>query len=160
MSDIFKNLEGNYGQVFLSHSIFYITAFKNGISEQELQDIFNLDHAIYDEVFGTDSDFEDKEFLSNYGQLLRNDLASYLKETEVNGTQLIAWRNSSYYLLAREYYMQKFQELRKNKEVSAYKDDLLMIVIDYFSCGLNNVHEEIEQPRRPKKRKIENKINT
>ena len=78
MGDIFTNLEGKFGQVFLSHSIFYLTTCKNGISEQEFQDILNLDHAIHDEVFENDEHSEDKDFLNNYAQILRNVLASYL----------------------------------------------------------------------------------
>ena len=105
MDDILKKLEKVFGKVFLSHTIFYLTTFKSGISEQELKDFLNLDHAIHDEIFENGKHSEDKEFLSNHAQILRNYLASYLQETEEDGTQVIAWRNTSYSIFARRYYM-------------------------------------------------------
>ena len=144
MRYIFENLESDYGKVFLSHTIFYLTIFKRGISEKELTSILNLDHAIHYELYEDEEHGEDKEFLISYWQKLKNDLTSCLSEC-MNGTKVICWSYACYLESSREYYKDKFEELRKDKDLSAYKDDLLMNIIDYFSCVLYDKREANQQ---------------
>jgi hypothetical protein len=48
---LFKILEKNHGKMLFSRSMFYMSTFKNGISENELEDILSIDDDVLYEIF-------------------------------------------------------------------------------------------------------------
>ena len=78
MNNTFKELEIAHDEVFLSHAVFYLTAFKNGISEQELQDLITLKEFSYELL---DSQLRRQESLLESWLKFRNDLKESLLES-------------------------------------------------------------------------------
>ena len=48
---LFKILEKSHGKMLFSRSMFYMSTFKNGISESELEDILSIDDDVLYEIF-------------------------------------------------------------------------------------------------------------
>ena len=48
---LFKILEKNHGQMLFSRTMCYMSSFKNGISESELEDILSIDDDVLYEIF-------------------------------------------------------------------------------------------------------------
>lgn len=48
---LFRSLEKTHGKLLFSRSIIYMTSFKNGISENELEDILSLDDEVLYDIF-------------------------------------------------------------------------------------------------------------
>lgn len=48
---LFKSLEKTHGKLLFERSIIYMTSFKNGISENELEDILSLDDDVLYDIF-------------------------------------------------------------------------------------------------------------
>lgn len=48
---LFTELEKIHGRLLFSHSVFYLTVFKNGISDNEIEDILSLDDEVLYDIF-------------------------------------------------------------------------------------------------------------
>ena len=75
--------EGRLGKLVTSHALFYVIAFKNGISEQEFTSLLAID----------------KELIGEQGPIWKqvNELFNeYLTESEEsNGTKFVSWSNET-----------------------------------------------------------------
>ena len=48
---LFKILEKNHGKMLFSRTMIYMSSFKNGISESELEDVLSIDDEVLSEIF-------------------------------------------------------------------------------------------------------------
>lgn len=72
---LFKSLEQTHGKLLFSRSIIYLTSFKNGISENELEDILSLDDEVLYDIF----EFHAPPVtILSYSKLNKNKIISFL----------------------------------------------------------------------------------
>ena len=64
-------------------------------------------------------------------------------ENELSGTSAISWRDASFAKSTKVYYNQIFNETREDKDLSTYKDELLIKIINYFTGAFD------EKPNKP-----------
>lgn len=87
---MFKNFEIYYGSTLFSRCIFYLTIFKYGISESELEDILSIDDDVLNEIFDKHEAVL-RRFPFSIWLRIKNDLNEYLIEHRVDDAVLIAW---------------------------------------------------------------------
>ena len=87
---LFKRLEVIHNKVLFSRSLCYMTACRNGISQNELEDVLSLDDDVLKSVF--------QHYIPPVRRLpgilwtrIRNDLDEYITEKEVDDAPVIYW---------------------------------------------------------------------
>lgn len=87
---LFKKYEAYYGPIVFSRCIFYLTVFKNGISESELEDILSIDDDVLNEIFDK---YEPpiRRFPNSIWLRIKNEINDYLTEKESDDTLVISW---------------------------------------------------------------------
>ena len=121
---IFKYLEDKYGRVVFSRIIFYLTIFKNGITENELEDILSIDDIVLASVIGNTRQ-PILRFPLGLWLRIKYDLKSYLIWNELENSKLYSWKHQIWIDTAQELYLDLFRP-------SELRDSLLMNIIDYF----------------------------
>jgi hypothetical protein len=87
---LFKKLEDSYGRLFFQRVIIYLTSFRNGITNFELEDICSLD----DELLADILEFHDypvRRFPIALWTRMKYELENYLVEKEADKTKVISW---------------------------------------------------------------------
>jgi len=142
--DLFKRLSAdeNHGEMMVSHSLGYLAAAKNGLSEDELIDVLSQD----EEVF---IDFKKRSFHEPPEQRLPVviwarlyfDIESYLTERSADGTSLIS------------FYHQQFNETTVEKYLSGEDNKSRhQGLAEYF--GKQSLHIERDDKKTPNLRKL------
>ncbi|VEL25473.1 unnamed protein product, partial [Protopolystoma xenopodis] len=88
--DLFRLWESQHGTLFTSHALAFITAAREGLSEDELEDLFSIDDEILRDVF----QFHLPPQIRSPPYVwirLRHSVGSYLKEREADGARVLFW---------------------------------------------------------------------
>lgn len=106
---LFARIELQHGYVLTKHSLSYITAARNGICENELEDILSLDDVVLDDVF--------QYHLPPVRRIppllwtrIRNDLPDYLSERDADGI-VVNWHHSQFKHVTQMRYLSDKQQL-------------------------------------------------
>lgn len=154
---LFKKYELHYGPVIFSHCVFYLTIFKNGIAEHELDDILSLDDEALNDVF---EKYEPpiRRFPTAIWLRLRDDMKNYLSPKFVDKIYVVSWNHQSFSDVAKEYYKNLFSDPDKH-------DVLLQNIIDYFTEAWRVTPKEYlfngvkkSAPRYTKKQNLKHKL--
>lgn len=87
---IFKKLEKTHGQLLFSRAIIYMSSFRNGISENEIEDILSLDDDVLYSIFEYHAPPVRKLPIALWARI-KNDLKGYMVEKEVDDIRVIYW---------------------------------------------------------------------
>ena len=87
---LFSSLEIKHGKLLFSRTITYMTLFKNGISESELEDVLSLDDDVLYDIFEFHAPPVRKLPIALWSRI-KHDLKSYLVEKEIDNTRVIYW---------------------------------------------------------------------
>lgn len=103
ISQLFARIELQHGYLLTKHSLSYISAARNGICENELEDILSLDDVVLDDVF--------QYHLPPVRRIppllwtrIRNDLPDYLSERDADGI-VINWHHSQFETVTHHRYL-------------------------------------------------------
>lgn len=90
---LFQETEAKFGEVVVSHALGYITASKNGLTENELEDILSLDNTVLNSVFVEHSPPTEEfiRFPSLFWKVIRYYLESHLLEKKSAGCTVLNW---------------------------------------------------------------------
>ena len=101
---VFERLERRHGRLLVQHTLSYITASKDGLSEPELEDILSCDDEVLEEVF--------QHWAPPIRRLppvlwsrIRADIDPYLVERVIDGSSLITWCYRQFHEVASERYL-------------------------------------------------------
>lgn len=122
---MFKEYELHYGPILFKHCVFYLTILKNGISDDEIEDILSLDDEVLNEIFEKHEP-PIRRLPSAIWFRLRDSMNEYLTEKQSDDTLVISWFHVSFIKAAHEYYNELFQ-------FCDTRDKLLQNIIDYFN---------------------------
>ena len=111
---LFERMEELHGKVIFSHAIFYMTACKNGISEQELEDILSLDDEVLMSVFQYHMP-PIRRIPFILWVRIRNELFNYIDEREANDVKVIQWHHRRFIEVAIKMYIEPMS--RNNEHV-------------------------------------------
>jgi hypothetical protein len=87
---IFRRLERKHGKLLFSKCVFYLTIFKNGISENEFEDILSVDDEVLQAVY-VKSEQNLKRFPYILWLRIKYDLKDYLVVKESGNLNVITW---------------------------------------------------------------------
>lgn len=121
---LFKLFEKEHGSVLFSRLMCYMTSFKNGISESELEDIMSIDDDVLFEVF----EFHEppvRRFPVALWARIKNDLREYMVEKETDETKVIYWYHRRFIEVANSFYISKMN--------SSQREIVFGNVVDYFN---------------------------
>lgn len=92
---LFARIEIRHGFLLTKHSLSYLTAARNGICENELEDLLSLDDVVLDDVF--------QYHLPPVRRIppllwtrIRSDLPDYLSERDADGTFVVNWHHGQF----------------------------------------------------------------
>ncbi|RMZ93529.1 NACHT and WD repeat domain-containing 2-like, partial [Brachionus plicatilis] len=85
---IFLSLEKIHGKLLFTRAIIYMSLFKNGISENEIEDILSLDDDVLYDIFEFHAPPIRKLPIALWSRI-KNDLKGYMVEKEVDDTRVI-----------------------------------------------------------------------
>jgi WD40 repeat protein len=95
---------GNHGKILVSHSLGYLSAAKNGLTEDEMLDILALDEEVFNLTKKFHEPTEEKLPVALWSRLYF-DLEPYLTERSADGTSLLAFYHRQLGEVAREEYL-------------------------------------------------------
>jgi len=98
---LFERLEEEYGRMFVSHALGFITASKAGVSENELEDLLSLDDEVLQDIY----QFwipPIRRIPPSLWARIRAELAGYITEREADDTHVIYWYHRQFIQTARE----------------------------------------------------------
>ena len=87
---LFKNLELEHGKLIFSRFIVYLSSFRNGISESEIEDILSLDDEVLYEVFEFHAPPFRKLPMTLWSRI-KHSLNEYFVIKEIDETRVITW---------------------------------------------------------------------
>lgn len=106
---LFARIELQHGYILTKHSLSYITAARNGICENELEDILSLDDVVLDDVF--------QYHLPPVRRIppllwtrIRNDLPDYLSERDADGI-VVNWHHNQFKQVTQMRYLSDTQQV-------------------------------------------------
>jgi tetratricopeptide (TPR) repeat protein len=121
--DMFNRLSSNenYGEKMFSHSLGYLAAAKNGLTEDELLDVLSLDAEVFD-------DFKKSSFHELTGDRLpvviwsrlQSDLDPYLTEHSADGTSLLAFYHLQLKQMVEKVYLSGHKRSERHNILSSY----------------------------------------
>lgn len=126
INDLFLRLNKKHGQVFVMHTLGYLTASQNGLGEDELEDILSLDDEVLADVFQYHVP-PIRRIPPILWVRLKNDILSYLAVREVDSYQVIYWYHRQFIEAATHFYLEDKRSTR----------DLHSLLADYW---LNTWH--------------------
>ncbi|UJR34569.1 hypothetical protein I4U23_027345 [Adineta vaga] len=101
-----------HGNLLVSRSLCYLTASKNGLSQNELEDVLSLDDEVLQSIF--------QHYIPPVKRLpgilwtrIRNDLDEYLTEKEVDDISVIYWYHRRFIEIAMKEYVSTLTEKQK-----------------------------------------------
>ena len=120
---LFHLISKSHEKVVFNNCMFYITIFKDGISQLELEDILSLDDDVLIEIFKR-HETKTTRFPSFLWVRIKKDLKEYLCEKQIDGIHVISWYHRKFRECARKLYVDSLT----NKE----QDRLLMNIIHFY----------------------------
>ncbi|XP_077862125.1 NACHT domain- and WD repeat-containing protein 1-like [Saccoglossus kowalevskii] len=106
ITQLFKELEGEHGEVFVSRALGYITAARNGLSANELLDILSCDDVVLDDVFQYQSP-PVRRLPPLLWLRLKSDLGNYLVEGSTDDTIVYRWYHYLFIEVAKQRYLRE-----------------------------------------------------
>ncbi|ESO12420.1 hypothetical protein HELRODRAFT_124792, partial [Helobdella robusta] len=104
INKLLDNIEKYNGKIFVKHTLSYLTASKNGLSDVELEDVLSLDDDVLNDVF--------QHWLPPVRRIpplliprLHDQLSSYLMEREANGIIVYYWYHRQFIFVAKRRYL-------------------------------------------------------
>lgn len=111
---LFRQLELMHGKVLFSHSIIYMTSFKDGIQEAEIEDILTLDDDVLVEVYEFHMPpLNYRRFPSALWSRIKYDIREYLVEKESEGNYVTYWYHRRFIEVANQYYIDKKSSIER-----------------------------------------------
>lgn len=109
---LFQRLERKHGKTLTSRALGYITAGRNGLTENELEDALSLDDDVIDDVYQYwDPPVEGVVRLPNLlWARIRNDIDEFLTERQADGKTVITWYHRQFWETAQSQYLSDPQE--------------------------------------------------
>lgn len=104
---LFQRLERKHGKTLTSRALGYITAGRNGLTENELEDALSLDNDVIDDVYQYwDPPVEGVVRLPNLlWARIRHDIEEFLTERQADGKTVIAWYHRQFWETAQAQYL-------------------------------------------------------
>lgn len=102
---LFQQLEVKHGQVFVMHSISYLTASRNGISQSEMNDLLSLDDEVLNEIFAFWEPPIRRVPPSLWTRVL-HDMSSYIVERDSDETVVYNWYHEQFKRVSSQRYLQ------------------------------------------------------
>ena len=121
---LFKQLEKNHGEVLFSRSMFYMTTFKNGISESELEDILSIDDDVLYSIFEYHAP-PVRRFPIALWARIKHDLEEYMVQKEIDDTRVIYWYHRRFIEVGNSVYVSRMDETQR--------ETVFNNVIDFFN---------------------------
>ncbi|XP_076047272.1 NACHT and WD repeat domain-containing protein 2 [Oratosquilla oratoria] len=118
---LFERIEKQHGRILVFHALAYITASKSGLSESELEDLISLDDKVLDDVYQYHMP-PVRRIPPLLWTRIRNDLPSYLSDSEADGVSVINWYHRQFKEAAKKRYF-------TNMNMSMYFHSM---IADYF----------------------------
>ena len=125
---LFNLLEIEHGKLLFSRAIIYMSSFRNGISESEIEDILSLDDDVLYDVFEFHSPPIRKLPLALWTRI-KHDLSPYMVEKEVDDTRVIYWYHRRFIEVTSSYYISKMN--------SQERAEVFSNVVDFFNVIFN-----------------------
>ena len=118
---LFQRLERKHGKMLTSRALGYITAGRNGLTENELEDALSLDDDVIDDVYQYwDPPVEGVVRLPNLlWARIRHDIDEFLTERQADGKTVIAWYHRQFWETAQCYYLADLKEKRSRHSLLA-----------------------------------------
>ncbi|XP_060585763.1 NACHT domain- and WD repeat-containing protein 1-like, partial [Ruditapes philippinarum] len=133
ITKLFDRLESRYGDMFVHHSLGYITASKNGLSLAELEDILSCDDEVLDSIF--------KWWTPPIRRIppllwarVRNELGIYLSEKGTDGISAYGWYHRQFWETAEKRYIQR----PYNKDKQNFGEKAHTAIANYFEGKWDN----------------------
>ncbi|UJR24207.1 hypothetical protein I4U23_027173 [Adineta vaga] len=109
---LFNHLETKHNSILFRRALCYMTACRNGISQNELEDVLSLDDDVLKGVF--------EHYIPPIQRLpgilwtrIRNDMDEYITEKEVDDSSVIFWYHRRFIEVANEQFLSKLDETEK-----------------------------------------------
>lgn len=104
---LFERLERKHGKTLTSHALGYLTAARNGLTENELEDALSLDDEVMDDVYQYwDPPVEGVIRLPNLlWARIRQDIDEFLTERQSDGKTVISWYHRQFWETAQTRYL-------------------------------------------------------
>ncbi|UJR16165.1 hypothetical protein I4U23_003075 [Adineta vaga] len=145
---LFQRLQVIHHYVLFSRALCYMTAFRSGISQNELEDVLSLDDDVLKSVF--------QHYIPPVRRLpgilwtrIRNDLDEYITEKEVDDAPVIYWYHRRFIEVARELYV---SNLNATDRMNVFQN-----VVDFFKETWKGKNKpfKIEDPKLVHKYKLD-----
>ncbi|KAJ7373573.1 hypothetical protein OS493_011178 [Desmophyllum pertusum] len=109
---LFQRLERKHGKTLTSRALGFITAGRNGLTENELEDALSLDDDVIDDVYQYwDPPVEGVVRLPNLlWARIRHDIDEFLAERKADGKTVIAWYHRQFWEAAQAQYFSDPEE--------------------------------------------------
>ena len=121
---LFQQLEVTHNSTLFKHAMCYMTTFRNGISQNELEDILSLDDDVLRSVF--------QHYIPPVRRIpgilwtrIKNDLEEYITEKEVDDVPVIHWYHRRFIEVANAFYISKLN--------SDERSTIFQNVVDFFN---------------------------
>ncbi|XP_078676677.1 NACHT domain- and WD repeat-containing protein 1-like isoform X1 [Branchiostoma floridae x Branchiostoma belcheri] len=104
---LYERLEVQHGTIFVSHTLGYIAAARNGIAEHELEDVLSLDDEVLDDVYQYWSP-PNKDVVRIPPLIvtrLKYDIMEYLAERQADGKRVLQLFHRQFIECAQERYL-------------------------------------------------------
>lgn len=111
----FSKMELKYGEATIKRALGYITASRNGITDNEMEDLLSLDDAVMDEVSAR-YPIPRRHFPQIIWVRIREELNFYLTESKTYNIDTLRWSHSQFFEAASDRYLKN-----KDKAPSYHK---------------------------------------
>ncbi|KAL5007519.1 hypothetical protein ScPMuIL_016325 [Solemya velum] len=99
-------LEMKYREPFVRRALGYLTASRNGLTGNEIEDVLSLDEAVMDDIMVHYRPSR-RHFPTILWIRLRNELANYISECSADNTITFTWSHTQFYEAAEERYLKQ-----------------------------------------------------
>ena len=127
---LFQRLERKHGKTLTSRALGYITAGRNGLTENELEDALSLDDDVIDDVYQYwDPPVEGAVRLPNLlWARIRHDIDEFLTERQADGKTVIAWYHRQFWETAQTQYLSDSREKQsRHSLLSEYFQGMILV---------------------------------
>lgn len=102
----FSQLESSLGEAFVRRALGYITAARNGVTDQEMLDLLSLDDSVMAEV-SSQYQLVRRRVPPSLWLRLRRDLSFYVREFNADNVRTLQWSHLHFYEAARDRYLKQ-----------------------------------------------------
>lgn len=124
---LFKRMEKLHGPVIFRRAIAYMTVCRNGISDNEIEDILSIDDDVLYSVFQYHMP-PVRRLPSILWIRIKNDLEEYVVEKEANDTKVVYWYHRRFVEVAFNAYL-KQEEANKAENEIIFQVNILIFYI-------------------------------